>query len=164
MATVPEILVRSVRESDIEAIWEIEQQAFSDPWTERMIRDGCNPNKVNHVCVAEQQGNLLGYCFYWLFPGDEAQILNLAVRTSHRRLGIATLLLRSVLAHAREQKATRVFLEVRVSNETALRFYQHHQFSGIGRRRHYYTDPVEDALMLSLSLSSGSHTMEEDET
>ncbi len=83
---------------------------------------------------------------------DEVEIVNLAVAPQRRRQGIAAALLTDALDAAQRAGARRVFLEVRESNSAALAFYTRHGFANAGRRRAYYSNPVEDAIILSRNL------------
>jgi [ribosomal protein S18]-alanine N-acetyltransferase len=76
------------------------------------------------------------------------EIENIAVDESHQRRGLATDLLRALVAHAAASGATSIFLEVRASNHPAQRFYQAHAFCEAGRRPSYYAHPTEDAILL----------------
>jgi ribosomal-protein-alanine N-acetyltransferase len=84
---------------------------------------------------------------------NDIEILNFAVRLDARRHGVGTLLLEQALAWARSCHADSVFLEVRASNEAALRFYERHRFESSGRRTRYYIAPIEDAVLLSARLT-----------
>lgn len=83
---------------------------------------------------------------------SDLEILNLAVRPDARRRGTGTELLHQSFAWGKSFGAASALLEVRVSNLAALRFYQHHGFEVIGRRKQYYVSPVEDALVLRAGL------------
>jgi ribosomal-protein-alanine N-acetyltransferase len=83
---------------------------------------------------------------------DEAEILNLAVARAWRRRGIGRWLIETILDRAASAGVRRVFLEVRESNAGACAFYRCLGFVEIGRRRGYYSHPVEDALLLSRTL------------
>jgi ribosomal-protein-alanine N-acetyltransferase len=85
-------------------------------------------------------------------PGEEMEILNLAVAPAFRRRGVATRFLEASLALGRASGARRVFLEVRPSNHGAISFYAARGFIPTGRRPRYYSDPVEDALIFSREL------------
>lgn len=85
--------------------------------------------------------------------GEEWEILNLAVHPARRRAGIGRRLLDEALEAARRAHAKRAFLEVRESNDGAAAFYARQGFASAGRRRQYYTAPVEDALVLALPLA-----------
>ena len=73
-----------------------------------------------------------------------------------RRRGVGTLLLSELLAWAETARAEKIYLEVRASNQAARSFYQRHGFAETGRRPRYYPAPVEDALLLALSMTSGT--------
>jgi [ribosomal protein S18]-alanine N-acetyltransferase len=83
---------------------------------------------------------------------QEMEILNLAVRPDCRRRGVGTRLLRAVLSSGEAARARQVTLEVRASNRAGLAFYERHKFRLAGRRRAYYRDPIDDALLLALDL------------
>ena len=83
----------------------------------------------------------------------ELEILNFAVESAWRRCGIGAALLDAALQWARRFQATQAILEVRASNLSALRFYERHKFEVVGRRPRYYTAPVEDALLLTATLT-----------
>jgi ribosomal-protein-alanine N-acetyltransferase len=86
--------------------------------------------------------------------GPEWEIENIAVDSAHRRRGCANLLLRELLGHASHQGAERVLLEVRESNQVARAFYARSGFQVIGRRKSYYRDPEEDAVLLHFRCNS----------
>lgn len=83
---------------------------------------------------------------------DEAEILNLAVQRENRRKGEAKRLLRKLVEEYRVQGVSRVFLEVRVSNFGAIAFYERLGFRPVGRRKDYFQEPKEDALVMELRL------------
>jgi ribosomal-protein-alanine N-acetyltransferase len=101
--------------------------------------------------VGEEGRGVLGFllCRHAV---DELEILNLAVAPEARRTGAGSQLLEAALRQARAAGIRRVFLEVRESNRAAVAFYSRHGFCPAGRRPGYYTQPVEDALLLQLSL------------
>ena len=101
--------------------------------------------------VAEEGAELAGFLVARRV-GSDAEILNFAVRAQSRRRGIGKALLREGLAWAGTFSAERLFLEVRASNVAALQFYQRRGFQLAGCRQRYYSDPPEDALVLSLTL------------
>jgi ribosomal-protein-alanine N-acetyltransferase len=102
--------------------------------------------------VAQEDGAVVGFLVARRFA-DELEILNVAVAPQARRKGIGSGLVQQALEWGRALGATRVFLEVRASNQAALRFYDVHGFRVTGRRARYYADPVEDALNLSAMLT-----------
>jgi ribosomal-protein-alanine N-acetyltransferase len=89
----------------------------------------------------------VGFCAFWLVV-DEIHINNVAILPELRGQGIGTALMNRVFAEASRLGARRATLEVRASNEGARRLYERLGFRAAGTRRNYYSNPVEDALIL----------------
>jgi ribosomal-protein-alanine N-acetyltransferase len=104
------------------------------------------------LLVSESLGEIVGFVVGRQVV-DEGEVLNIAIRRGGRRSGVGSALLGAILAIFREQKAARVFLEVRESNAAALAFYQVNGFRRVGSRPGYYHHPDEAALMLELKLA-----------
>lgn len=155
LASKPLHIRRAVR-ADLAAMLRIEQASFADPWTIDSLDTALSLERMQ-VLVAESvgQGNeggdaavgLLGYVVA-LVIGPEAEIADLAVAPESRRLGIGRALLERVLAVLGEVGAQTVYLEVRESNQAARTLYEAKGFESVGRRRGYYRNPAEDALVL----------------
>ena len=96
--------------------------------------------------VAEYQGNILGFVVSRQTASDEYEVLNVAVSTEHRRRGIASRLLKSLMNEA----AGVYFLEVRESNEAARKLYRKLEFQEAGRRPQYYQNPAEAAIVMRI--------------
>lgn len=140
---------------DLEAVLRIEQASFVNPWTREMYLAELENRGVSHCYVARSAtGEVVGYCSFWHIA-DELHINNLAVAPACRGRGIGTALLRQVLQRGRELGARRATLEVRKANEAARRLYERLGFAVGGIRRAYYTNPVEDALILWCNLPRG---------
>jgi len=92
-------------------------------------------------------GEICG-CIFGVNVAGEAEILNLAVKLSYRRRGIGAELVRHLVSEWGQQGSPRVFLEVRESNAGAITLYEQLGFRQVGRRKAYYSLPVEDALVL----------------
>jgi [ribosomal protein S18]-alanine N-acetyltransferase len=101
--------------------------------------------------VTEDERGIAGFLIARQLVG-ETEILNFAVRADSRRQGTGTALLAQALEWSKSFAAERVILEVRASNLAAIRFYERHGFVVTGKRPRYYAAPVEDALLLNLSL------------
>lgn len=99
------------------------------------------PDSTAEAYVAEEDGCIVGLAAWQELPGGEAELLNLAVRPQARRRGLG----RALLALLGGRK---VWLEVRASNESAIRFYESQGFRICGRRRNYYREPEEDAVLM----------------
>jgi [ribosomal protein S18]-alanine N-acetyltransferase len=134
--------------ADIEAIIAVEQASFTNPWTRDMYVAELENRGVSFFFVArDEQQRIVGFCAFWRVL-DELHINNLAVLPEARRTGIASALLRRVLAEGAKLGARRATLEVRRSNDIARRLYERFGFSVAGVRRGYYSQPTEDALVL----------------
>jgi len=102
--------------------------------------------------VAEENGEVAGFLIARRLAND-LEILNFAVRPGARRFGVGRSLLQETLAWGAAFQAEKAFLEVRMSNLAALRFYERNGFEVTGRRPRYYSSPAEDALVLTAVLA-----------
>ena len=135
-------------DADLEGVLEVEGESFTNPWTRDMYAWELQNRNVCHIYVVRTEAcPVAGFCAFWLVL-DEIHINNLAMRAQFRAQGIGTALLHRVLAEARELGARRATLEVRASNSPARRLYERLGFGVAGTRRNYYSNPVEDALIL----------------
>ena len=138
--------IRHMRQEDIGAIVKIEQECFSTPWTMEGFFDSLGLDYAVSV-VAEEYGKLLGYGGIY-FTAEEGEITNVAVMATERRRGIADALLKQIDIEAKNRNVTKIFLEVRVSNEAALQLYQRHGYKLCGTRKNFYRLPQEDAYVM----------------
>ena len=145
-----EIRITDAREDLLPQIQRIEQQSFSVPWTEAMLRMQLQPD--SHVFLtAEAGGEVVGYVGL-LYVLDEGYISNVAVRPDMRRRGVADALLRALEARARALRLSFLTLEVRESNAAAVALYEKRGYRAAGRRKNYYEKPAEDAVLMTLTL------------
>ena len=144
-----DLSITRLRETDdLADVVALEAACFTNPWSREVLeRDLHNRDVVRVYTLRDTAGMLLGFCGCW-FVSDELHINTLAVAEPVRRRGYATRLLRFVLAEAMAAGLTRATLEVRRSNDVALRLYERFGFSVEGIRPDYYTQPLEDALVL----------------
>lgn len=134
--------------TDLDAVLEIETASFTSPWTREMYVAELENVGMSFCYVArDPSGRVVGFCSFWRIV-DELHINNLAVAPPCRRQGIGAALLEYVLHEGVRLGARRATLEVRRSNDIARRLYEQLGFSAAGVRRAYYTNPVEDALVL----------------
>jgi ribosomal-protein-alanine N-acetyltransferase len=147
---------------DLPAVMEIDRLSFALPWPERSFRFELTGNAASHLLVAEMplgdQGRIAGYLGYWLLV-DEMHLSTLAVDPEMRGRGIGERLLLAGLEQAWIQGAEMSTLEVRPSNKAALGLYRKHGFELVGRRRAYYQDNNEDALLMTLTALSDWRTV-----
>ncbi|GIQ67379.1 ribosomal-protein-alanine acetyltransferase [Xylanibacillus composti] len=146
---------RSMRLDDIPCVCEIENEAFTTPWSAEAFRNELTQNHYAHYVVLEHEGRLAGYGGLWLIV-DEAHITNVAVKAEFRGRGWGEKLMIRLKETALFLGAKRMTLEVRVSNLRAKRLYEKLGFYGVGIRKEYYTDNREDALIMWTHLSSDS--------
>ncbi|MBQ5661420.1 MAG: ribosomal protein S18-alanine N-acetyltransferase [Clostridia bacterium] len=132
------------------AVAELERLCFSEPWSEKALELLLTDGAVGLVCLLD--GCVAAYGGMLLAPG-EGQITNIATHPDFRRRGLGRALLRALLTVAKEKGCEQVALEVRASNEAAIRMYAEAGFSTAGRRRGFYRDPREDALVMLCPIS-----------
>jgi ribosomal-protein-alanine N-acetyltransferase len=144
-----EILV--AEEDDVPAIVEIERAAFTDPWSLRSFREALAHSAVYFAVARRDEAQIAGYVVAW-FAADEGEIANLAVSPDAWGRGIGRALLDAALEEGRRRDVSAVYLEVRDSNDRARRLYRSRGFEEVGRRRGYYAQPVEDAIVLRRTL------------
>jgi len=142
---------------DLDEVLDIERASFQTPWSRGAFRYELTQNRVARSLVARLGRQLAGYLCLWEI-GHEIHITNLAVHPSLRRHGVARALLGHIVEGARRGGAELIFLEVRPTNLEALALYESFGFRVIGRRRGYYFDTGEDALVMEARL--GAETAE----
>jgi ribosomal-protein-alanine N-acetyltransferase len=148
-----------MRAADLEAVLEIERASFRTPWSHQAFLHELERNRVAGLWVArgrlsretEATATVVGYLCLWAVA-DEVHVTNLAVHPVRRGEGVGRLLLGTLLARHRALGARRAFLEVRPGNVEARRLYAGLGFREVGRRRGYYVDTGEDALLLEARL------------
>ena len=138
--------IRSLETADLEAIETIEQRAYPTPWSRSMFASELA--KPTSICLGAFEGrDLVGYIINSRYV-DAWHVMNVAVDPQHQRRGIATALLERLFEETQGDERRGYTLEVRVSNEEAIRLYEKLGFEPRGIRRGYYTDNREDALIM----------------
>jgi [ribosomal protein S18]-alanine N-acetyltransferase len=146
---MPEIELREMNMFDIGDVLEIEDDLTSGSgWTDTGLLTYLMRNDTVFL-IAEEDGEPVGYAGLLMVP-FEGDILNIAVRKDKRRSGIATKLMEKLLHEASFNGVTDVHLEVRESNAAALGLYEKFGFAEDGIRKNYYTEPVENAITMTL--------------
>jgi len=141
------VAIRSAALNDVPAILAIEQPApGAAHWTSEQYNKLVNSGVV---LVAEAAGQLCGFVCAQAVAG-EWEIENVVVSAEFLRRGIANELVRELIRRAKSEPASAMLLEVRESNLPARGLYEKHGFREVGRRRVYYRDPVEDAILYAL--------------
>lgn len=147
------LAIEPLKPYDLDEVLLIERASFPNPWSRRAFLHELRENPVARLWVArgETGGEVLGYLCLW-FILDEVHITNLAIHPSSRRRGVARALLGTILSRYRAEGAARAVLEVRPSNKEARHLYEAFGFRSIGRRKGYYFDNGEDALVMEMDL------------
>lgn len=132
--------------SHLPALCELEKRCFSDAWTEDALASQL-PDRFHSFIAAKSGDGLLGYvCMTHII--DEAEISNVAVDPVYRRQGIGAALVAEMLSRADQMGMERIMLEVRESNVPAKVLYERHGFVPYGKRKNYYENPREDAVLM----------------
>lgn len=140
------VRIRELEESDVAAVSAIERRTFSMPWKEADFLEMIQADYAYYY-VAEENGQILGCCGIRNMAG-EGEITNVAVDAPYRNHGIGKMLLAHVLQEAKLHGMEACTLEVRVSNEPAIRLYEYFGFKSEGIRPGFYDKPNEDALIM----------------
>lgn len=145
------MLVRKMNQEDVESVYQLSCESFSEPWSlESIAKETENPVAIYKV--AEEAGKIIGFGGMWQVM-DEGEIINIAVQKTYQKQGIGQMILEQLIEEAKSRKIVMIHLEVRKSNETAQHLYQKLGFSSIATRKAYYHEPTEDAIIMQCSLS-----------
>ncbi len=144
MTPVTVLNVRRMREDDLEAVTELEAQAYSQPWNAHVFAEELSqPSRV--YVVIEDNATVLGYAGLMLVD-TEAHVTTVVVHPDRREDRLGTRLMLALAAEAIGHGAKSMTLEVRVSNEAAQRLYRRFGMAPVGMRKRYYQD--EDAMIM----------------
>ncbi len=142
------IELRKLKLRDLGAIEEIERAAYPTPWSRSMFAgELAKPSSICLGAIDTETEELVGYLIISRYV-DAWHVMNLAVRDSYRRRGVATRLMARLFEITSGDGRRGYTLEVRVSNEAAIKLYEALGFRARGIRRGYYTDNREDALIM----------------
>lgn len=140
------VIITDVAPRHLDGVQAIERSCFSLPWTREQLAHQMTDEHNLFLCAEDETG-LLGYIGLMTVL-DEGYISNVAVAPNARRRGIADALLDALAARTKEALSF-LTLEVRASNAPAIALYEKHGFSVVGRRKNYYEQPREDALLMT---------------
>lgn len=148
-----EITYRKMTIDDVDAVYSIEVESFTLPWTRESFAYEMAENHNAYYVVAEhEEMGIVGYCGMWIII-DECHITNVAVTNRMRGYGIGEGLMREAIRVSKELGVQHMTLEVRVSNNIAQSLYRKLGFFEGGIRKSYYTDNFEDALVMWVNLN-----------
>ena len=143
------MIVRPARLDDRDGIFAVEEASFSVPWTKKAIEKELlnNGDKTIYYVLENEAGIVCGYAGLWRVL-DEGQITNIALSPAARGQGYGELLLRVLMEAAWADGCNDIYVEVRISNTTALALYRKLGYTELTVRKGYYSDPVEDAFVM----------------
>jgi ribosomal-protein-alanine N-acetyltransferase len=157
-----QLALEMMREPDIATVQEIEREIFATPWPRNAYYRELASRSSAHYVVLRQEGigerptlpmsseldpTIVGYGGMWRMY-DEAHVTTIGVRRELHHRGYGRILFAGLIQSAYDMGAKWVTLEVRTSNENAMRMYEAFSFKVIGRRKGYYTDNGEDAIVM----------------
>lgn len=145
------VQVRTMRSRDVEAVAAIESDTFSSPWSRETFTSLLDRPGVELLVLDSAADGVIGYAVLWCIL-DQGELANVAVTSRWQGRGAGRYLIGRVLEAARERSVTKIFLEVRASNERAADIYRGFGFTEVGLRRNYYQDPREDARIMMVAL------------
>ena len=143
--------VRGMTIEDGAAVAEMEHQSFSDAWSEKAVLETLR--QPTALClVAEKAGRRVGYLLAYQ-AADEIEIARVAVVEEVKRQGVGTALMKKLQEEGTQRKARKILLDVREKNHMAQAFYEKIGFKEDGIRKRFYTEPEEDAVLMSMQIS-----------
>ena len=149
-----DICIREMTPADVPTVFDMDRICFSEVWSEQTFLDLFQYTS-NHYYVAEQGHALCGFAGISV-AGDTADVMKIGVLPEYRRMGAAQQLLQRLLTKAKEIGCEQVMLEVRESNEAARQLYRKNEFEELAVRKQYYTQPVENGIVMNRKLTDFS--------
>ena len=140
------IIIRHMTKDDVDAVYNVEEDCFVDPWSKDSIRKELK-NDLARYLVAEVDNKIVGYIGIW-FVVDEGHITNVAVHSNYRGKKIGDKLVSEMVELCKENDLVAMTLEVRTSNTVAQNLYRKYGFRMAGIRKEYYSDNKEDAIIM----------------
>lgn len=141
-------------DADLDEVVAIERASYPTPWVRASFRFEIHDNRAAHNHVVRRGGRVAAYACVWVVR-EEMKINNFTVHPELRGRGLGSAMMRSLLEWARRRGCTEATLEVRPSNSVARGLYVGRGFRVVGRRKNYYRDTGEDALVMSAALRAG---------
>ena len=142
------ITIRPMEEKDLDEVCRMEEEAFSMPWHRESFLEMIQNENALYLVALNDKDEILGSCGVLNIVGD-GNVTNVVVDQKHRKLGIGSILMEALLRKGSEELGIDAFtLEVRVSNQSAIRLYEKMGFENAGIRKNFYEKPTEDAIIM----------------
>ena len=139
--------ILKLKNEDVLMVAEIEKECFSNPWSEKAIKTAINDD-LSHFIVAKIGNEVVGYGGMYSVMG-EGYIYNIAVKRKYRKFGIGTNIVNELVNYSKIKSLNFLSLEVRKSNTPAINLYSNCGFEKVGNRKNFYTNPLEDAIIMT---------------
>lgn len=139
--------IRKMRREDAADVAELERRIFADAWSEKAILETLE-QKQTMILLAYEDKRLIGYLILY-YVLEDGEIARIAVDDAFRRQGVASKMLWELECLCEDNGVNKLLLDVRESNISACRFYEKQGFVLDGIRKNYYSDPVEDGILMS---------------
>ncbi|MDE3013504.1 MAG: ribosomal protein S18-alanine N-acetyltransferase [Gemmatimonadota bacterium] len=146
------IEIRTLGPDDVDAVVEIETEAFTTPWKADTFKSLMDRDGVELIVMEDTTEGVIGYAVLWCIL-DQGELANLALSPLRRGTGLGSRLLKHVVDVASSRGVHKLFLEVRSSNSAAIDLYQRFGFADVGLRPAYYDNPREDARGMLLEMA-----------
>src|SRR5690348_9405453 len=153
-----QVRIRKARRSDVDRIIDIERSWRHlshwsiDSYYRLLSDDAFTTSFVAETGNGDRHGEIVGFVIVHT-ASDVSEIYNIAVDAAHARLGIGRQLMSAAIDESERRNAEKVMLEVRKSNERAIKFYFDFHFKIAGERKNYYSNPIEDAFVMELRIA-----------
>jgi [ribosomal protein S18]-alanine N-acetyltransferase len=155
-----DVKVRDMTSDDIDDVVALENACYTVPWSEATFR-GLLRRRDADMIVLHSGREIVGYAVFWAVL-DQGELGNVAISARWRGRGLGAQLVAEVIRRAARRGVREVFLEVRPLNTAARKLYERFGFTMVGRRRNYYQEPVEDALVMRRPIHPPSRSRPED--
>lgn len=139
--------ILELKNEDVLVVAEIEKECFSKPWSEKAIKTEMN-NDLSYFIVAKVRNEVVGYGGMYSVM-CEGYIYNIAVKFKYRRFGIGKDIVNGLVNYSKNKNLKFLSLEVRKSNAPAINLYSSCGFEYAGNRKNFYTNPIEDAIIMT---------------
>jgi [ribosomal protein S18]-alanine N-acetyltransferase len=155
-----DVKVRDMTHDDIDDVVALENACYTVPWSEATFR-GLLRRRDADMIVLHSGSEIVGYAAFWAVL-DQGELGNVAIAARWRGRGLGAQLVAEIIRRAARRGVREVFLEVRPLNDAARKLYERFGFAMVGRRRNYYQEPVEDALVMRRPIHPPSRSRPED--
>lgn len=140
--------IERMTEAHLDAVAELERECFAHPWSRESLKETLRSGD-SLFYIAELDGRVIGY-IGMSFVLDEGYIYNVAVEKSSRKKGAGSALIQTLVNYGKKNGFAFLTLEVRESNTAARSLYSSFGFIKVGERKKYYSDPVDNAVLMTL--------------